>query len=140
MILNNIIINNNSLNSSPVTDKILNCNSTQLVLSSINANNSFRSNLSFYLDFILRNNIDILFIQEPGSWISFDYSQHNGPDTKTLYELHAAGLITLTNHQPDNRYSLLTIAKGKFHSLLTKLPHNDPGIQLIKLTSSSYIR
>ena len=95
-------------------------NNEHFKIVSINANNSLKKYIDLYIDFILKENIDICFIQEPGPWTSVDQITNLTADSYILYELKSKNLISFSSFNNINRYSLITICRQEISTLIKK--------------------
>ena len=135
---NPISINlSNTTNNFPnLTNNTLTSNHiSSLNIGSINANLSLKKNISLYIDFIKKENIDILCIQEPGPFISNESTSSTTNDINSPYEIRSNNLISFTNWHPDNRYSLITLCQSTYISIIKKNPTINSHIQSLTLQS-----
>jgi len=89
-------------------------------IGSINANNSLKKNIDLYIDFFIKENFDILCIQEPGPFIPQEDTSNSTNDLTTLYELKLNNIISFSNINTINRYSLITLVSNSLAPIIRK--------------------
>lgn len=110
-----------------------NCIFNKLVIASVNANKSFVSNMSFYLDFLNKYNVHICMIQEAGN-LPNSLCSSNSFDSNTTYPLFANNYLSLSVRAKDPSLSLLTLVRNDIVPFAS-VSSNSSNFQHLKLLS-----